>query len=99
MMPQRTKAMRRIFSFLVVIACVTACSSLSDPEKALQSYARAVNERRCDDAFKHLSTRTRHAIDVLLAEPRHRWSAVPKEEYYCSQFTFEDCKWKETTVD
>src|SRR5687768_515876 len=91
--------MRRIFSLLTVIACMIACSNPSDPEKALQSYARAVTNRQCDEALRHLSARTRQAIEALTMEAQNRSSTVSREEYYCSRFTFEHCKWEETTLD
>ena len=64
----------------------------------MRAYVRAVRESRCDDALKVLSTRTRHAIDVLRVKPQHQWGPVPIEQYYCNKLAFENCKWEKMTL-
>src|SRR5688572_3628070 len=75
-----------------------SCQRLSEPEKALRSYAGAVSERRCSDSLELISSKTRYALDVLREKPQHAQSPLPLEEYYCNKFTFDECKLDELTL-
>lgn len=90
--------MHRTSALLLTVTLALACSSHSDPELALQSYARAVSENRCSDALNLLSARTIHAIDGLRVKPQHPQSPLPIEYYYCNKLTFEDCKLGKMTL-
>lgn len=83
---------------LLLVAWTGACSSGSDPERALQAYVRSVSESRCEDARKLLSARTNHALDVLRVKPQHPQNPLPIEHYYCNNLIFEDCKWEKMTL-
>lgn len=76
----------------LLVAWSGACSSGSDPERALEAYVRAVSENRCEDARKLLSERTNYALDSLRVKPQHPQNPLGIEEYYCNRLIFEDCK-------
>ena len=80
------------------MALVSACERRAEPERALSDFAAAVNERRCSDAIDFLSARTRYSLDRLREKPQRDHNPVPLEEYYCSKFTFEDCKLGEMSL-
>ena len=82
----------QIIIIALVAALVSGCEQRAEPEIALSDFAAAVNERRCSDAIEFLSARTRYSLDRLREKPQRTYDAVPLEEYYCSKFTFEDCK-------
>jgi hypothetical protein len=84
---------------LVLVACLlSACEQRSEPERALDEFAAAVNDRRCSDAIGFVSARTRYSLDRLREKPQHPESPIALEEYYCSKFTFEDCKLGEMSL-
>ncbi len=89
---------RQIALLLLVVAGGAACKTSSGPELALEAYAHAVQENRCDEALKLVSERTRYAIDVLRVKPQHPQSPLPVDHYYCNKLTFEDCKLGEMTL-
>lgn len=64
----------------------------------VNDFAGAVNERRCSDALEFLSERTRYSLDRLREKPQRPQEPVRLEEYYCSEFTFEDCKLGEMSL-
>lgn len=94
----RCASFRQIVLLLLVVACGAACNTYSGPELALEAYARAVEENRCDEALKLVSERTRYAIDVLRVKPQHPQSPLLSENYYCNKLTFEHCKLGEMTL-
>ena len=88
----------RIIITVLAAALVSACGQRTEPERAVTDFAAAVNERRCGDAIEFLSERTRYSLDRLREKPQRPHSSVPLEEYYCSKFTFEDCKLSEMSL-
>ena len=88
----------RIIVIALAAALMSACERPSEPESALTDFAAAVNERRCSDAIELLSARTRYSLDRLLEKPHRDHNPIPLEEYYCSKFTFEDCKLREMSI-
>lgn len=90
--------MWRIAILVLALVWLGACRESSQPEKALNAYAAALRERRCGEALELLSARTRYSLDALRIKPQNPHTSVPLEEYYCSIFTFEDCKLNEMSV-
>lgn len=88
----------RTITVFLFVACAGSCHFRSEPEVALESYIRAVSEKRCSDAKKLLSARTNYALDSLQVKPQHPQSPIPLEEYYCNPLIFEDCKPEKMTV-
>ena len=87
-----------IILIVLAAAVLSACERRTEPETALSDFAAAVNERRCSDAIEFLSARTRYSLDSLREKPQRPHEPIPLEEYYCSQFTFEDCKLGEMSL-
>lgn len=90
-------ALRTAALFLAAVL-LGSCNYRSEPEQAIQAYAAALQDDRCDDALKLMSTRTRHAIAVLRVNPQHPQNPLPTENYYCNRLTFEDCKLGKMTL-
>jgi hypothetical protein len=89
----------RIIIIALAAALASACERRApEPERALNDFASAVNERRCSDAIEFLSARTRYSLERLREKPDREHNPVPLEEYYCSKFTFEDCKLREMAL-
>ena len=88
----------RIIILVLTAVLLSACERPTEPERALNDFAAAVNERRCSDAIEFLSARTRYSLDRLREKPQHPQAPVPLEEYYCSKVTFEDCKMDEMVL-
>jgi hypothetical protein len=89
----------RIIIIVLAAALVSACERLApEPERALNDFAAAVNERRCSDAIEFLSARTRYSLEKIREKPDREHNPIPLEEYYCSKFTFEDCKLREMSL-
>jgi hypothetical protein len=88
----------RIIIIVLAATLLSACERLSELEIAVNDFAVAVNERRCSDAIEFLSARTRYSLDRLREKPDRDHNPIPLEEYYCSQFTFEDCKLREMSL-
>jgi hypothetical protein len=82
-----------MISLLLVCYAVSCGHRSSDPERALENYVHAVNDGRCADARKLLSSRTIRALDYLHVKPQHPQNPLPVEQYYCNDLIFEDCKW------
>jgi len=87
-----------IIIIALAVVTVTSCARRTEPETALSEIAAAVNERRCGDAVEFLSERTRYSLDKLRETPQRPHESIPLEEYYCSKFTFEDCKLREMSL-
>ena len=86
------------FPLLIVVLIASGCSSVSEPESALQTYVEAVQEGRCQEARNLLSQKTRYALDYLHEKPQQRQNALPVEEYYCGRFAFEHCQYWKTML-